>query len=142
MAGETVTIACKLPHGLRLRVFKMVEKPEFAIGGGSRVSMVAEEIPGVGFTVYGNAHPQNAAPRCLIVGDYALTPNCPKDLWDLWLEQNRGSDVVANGLIFAHEKENSARSQAKDGAEIKSGLERLDPNKLPKGVQRAERTTH
>ena len=109
MAGETVTVACKLPHGLKLRVFTETMRPESVMGGGTREVKVWDEIPDVSFTVFGNSHPQNKAPKCLIVGDYALTPNCPKELWDLWLQQNKDSDVVRNGLIFAHAKDQAAQ---------------------------------
>lgn len=140
MAGETVTVACKLPHGLKLRVFTETMRPESVMGGGTREVKVWDEIPDVSFTVFGNSHPQNKAPKCLIVGDYALTPNCPKELWDLWLQQNKDSDVVRNGLIFAHAKDQAASSAAesKEKAGIRSGLERLDPSKPPKGIERVK----
>lgn len=133
-AGETVTVACKLPHGLKLRVFAPTKKIEPMT---SREVTVFEEIPDATFTVFGNAHAQNAAPRCLIIGGFALTPGVPKDLWDAWLEQNKDSDVVKNNLIFAHAKDQAASSaaQSKERAELRSGLERLDPNKRPKSIE-------
>ena len=39
------------------------------------------------------------------------------------------------GLIFAHEQPKSVESIAKERQDVKSGLERLDPNKLPKRIQ-------
>lgn len=140
-AGETVTVACKLPNGIKLRIFDMVKKDMPVMGGGMREVPEAVEVQGQSFIINGNTHPQNAAPRCLIVGGFALTSNVPKELWDRWLEQNKESDIVRNGLIFAHAKDQdaSARAQAKERAALRSGLERLDPEHLPQGIKTADK---
>lgn len=128
MAGK-VSIGCKLPHGLVLRVFNMIERDVPVMGGGSRTERIAEQRAETA-TINGWSHAQNAAPNCTIIGGYALTDNVDKDLWDLWLSQNKNSDMVKNGLIFANEKSDSVVGKAKDGANIRSGLERLDPTKI------------
>ena len=107
------------------------------MGGGMREVKVAEELP-ESFTVLGVAHPQNAGPRGLMVGGFVLTSGVPKDLWDLWLNQNKDSDIVKNGLIFAHVKDIDTQANAKDHGAIRSGVERLDPNNLPRGIQKAD----
>jgi hypothetical protein len=134
---ETVTIACKLPHGLQLRVYEMVERDEMVVGGGLRKRKVAVARPEVAY-VYGWSHPQNAAPKAQMVGGYALTPNVSKDLWDRWLQLNGDSMMVKNGLIFAHGKTDSTVAQAKDGEKVRSGLERLDPKNLPRRVETSD----
>ena len=132
----TVTVACKLPNGLILRVFDMVDRDEPVMGGGMRKVKVAQERPAQ-VTIKGNAHPQNAAPRAPIIGGFALTQGVDKEFWDLWLAQNKDSDVVRNRLIFAHE--NTAKTEdaarAKDNAKNRSGFERLNPHALPKGIE-------
>lgn len=128
MAG-TVSVACKLPHGLVLRVFNMIEREMPVMGGGSRTEKIAEQREETA-TVHGWSHAQNAAPHCTIIGEYAITDNIDKDLWTLWLSQNQNSAMVKNGLIFAHEKADHVTGKAKDGAKIRSGLERLDPTKM------------
>lgn len=134
----TVTVATKLPHGLILRVFTMVDQDEPVMGGGFRTVKTAKQLPKQ-VVLNGAAHPQDQAPTCLMVGGWALTPNVDKDLWDLWLEQNKDSDVVRNGLIFAHEKAGNAEAESKDKAKLKSGLERLDPDNLPmKRIKKAD----
>jgi len=130
-SGETVTVACKLPHGLVLRVFRGIEIDVPVMGGGTRKEKTVEPLEQV-YTAYGWSHPQNAAPHCTILAGYALTGGIPKEHWDLWLSQNKNSAMVKNGLIFAHASTASAKDQAKDGRTIRSGLERLDPNNLPK----------
>jgi len=133
---ETVTVACKLPAGFWLRVFKPDLVDEFVIGGGMKASKVYTEF-GKRFLLNGFAHPQTKSPDHKIVQGFAITPGIPKDFWDLWLYQNKDSMLVKNGLIFAHSSESNTVAEAKDkGATLKSGLERLDPNKLPKGIQR------
>ena len=117
---ETVTVACKLPNGLILRVFDMRPQDEHVMGGGVRKSHVAVERE-ERVTLFGFSHPQNAAPRCRIANGYALTPNVPKDFFDEWMKQNAKSDLVKNHLIYAHEEEASAIDYAKEHAELRSG---------------------
>lgn len=38
----SVTVGCKLPHGLTMRVFDMVETQEPVMGGGFRAVKVAQ----------------------------------------------------------------------------------------------------
>lgn len=133
-----VTVACKLPHGLTLRVFDMKAQDEPVMGGGMRKSSVAVERD-ERVTLNGFSHPQNAAPKCTVVDGFALTPNVPAEFFAEWMKQNAKSDVVRNRLIYAHEQEESAVDYAKEHAELLSGMERLNPNKLPGGkIQTAD----
>lgn len=136
--GETVTVACKLPHGLVLRAFNMVEKAEPVMGGGSRDVKKAEQLPGE-FVIAGNSFPENGAPRARMEFGFALTPGCPKELWDRWHADNKDSPMVKNGLVFAYEKAGDTVAEARDNESVRSGFERLDPAKLPRGIQKAER---
>lgn len=136
-SSETVTIACKLPHGIVLRAFHMAKVAEPVMGGGTRDTVKAQQIPGE-FVVLGAAFPQNGAPRGRMEFGYALTPNCPKELWERWLKDNKDSPMVQNGLIFAHDSDRSAASEAREKEDVRSGFERLDPNKLPKGMEKAK----
>jgi hypothetical protein len=133
----TVTVACKLPHGMTLRVFDMVESQEPVMGGGFRAVKVAQERP-ERVTLKGFAHPQNRAPSTQIIEGFALTYGVDAEFWNAWKTQNAQSDVVKNGLIFAHEKPVNTEAEAKDKKSLRSGLERLDPAKLPKGIQKSE----
>ena len=133
----SVTVACKLPHGLTLRVFDMVETQEPVMGGGFRAVKVARERT-QRVTLKGWSHPQNAAPNAPIVGGYAITPDVDKEFWDAWKLQNAESDVVKNGLIFAHEKSASSEAEAREKKGIRSGLERIDPSKPARGIQQSD----
>jgi hypothetical protein len=133
--GATVTVACKLPHGIWLRIFRRKTTKESTPQGFRDVDIM-EELP-QRVRVNGWAVAQNKAPPHPVVGGYALTPGIPKEFWETWLEQNRTSDIVQNKIIYAHVEESSVTSQAVDQEKVRSGLERLDPDNLPKGIQRA-----
>lgn len=135
-SNETVTVACKLPHGLVLRAFNMIKVAEPVMGGGSREVPKAQQVPGE-FIVLGTSFPQNGAPRGRMEGGYTLTTGCPKELWERWLADNKDTPMVKNGLIFAHDSEKSAVSESREKELVRSGFERLDPNKLPKGIEKA-----
>ena len=133
----SVTVGCKLPHGLTMRVFDMVETQEPVMGGGFRAVKVAQERP-QRVTLNGFSNAQNRAPNSPIVEGFALTHGVDAEFWSAWKAQNADSDVVKNGLIFAHEKSVNTEAEAKDKKTLRSGLERLDPNKLPKGIQKSD----
>lgn len=135
---NTVTVACKLPSGIILRVFQMVEHSEPVMGGGSKKVKVAHQM-GKSVRIRGFAVPFGATPAVPIVGGYGLTPNVDAEFFDLWLKQNADSEIVQNNLIFAHEKQADAAAQAAEQAEIRSGLEPIDPKRLPKGIEPADR---
>ena len=105
------------------------------MGGGYRTTRIAEELPDY-FICAGWSHPQNAAPNAPIAGGFALTCGCPKELWDLWLEQNKTSAMVKNGLIFANSKNDYVEDKASERDSVKCGLERLDPDKLPSKIEK------
>lgn len=134
--GDTVTIACKLPHGIVLRAFRLAEVQE-VVPQGTRTIKKAEQLPGE-FTILGNSVPENSPGRGRIEFGYALTPGCPKELWDRWLEANKDSPMVKNGLIFAHGSERSAVAEAREKEAVRSGFERLDPTKLPGKIKKAD----
>ena len=148
-SGETVTVACKTPNGLILRVFDMVPEYEQVMGGGNREVKVARQTgdPVVlnGNTVDPARTSRGEYPEHQIVGGYALTPGVSRDFWERWLAENKSHPAVLNGLVFAHGTEAAARDQARDGAKLKSGLEPIDPEhpaaKIPGGsnIQRGDR---
>lgn len=131
-SGDTVSIACKVPMGMILRVHKKVMMPQKTTDG------LVRDVPeyhqfGKEYMVYGPSHPQNAGPHCTIIGDYAITHGIPAEHWNLWFAQHRGDMMVINRMIFAYAS-NKIAGAAKEHAELKSGLERLDSSKLPKNL--------
>jgi hypothetical protein len=131
-ATRTVTVACKLPNGIQLRAYAW--RDQVIPGSNGQTERVAYPY-GESFTIKGNAV-SFGMPTGHLQGGFSLTPGVPYELWMEWYRWNQDSDIVKNGLIFAHE----------DGAEItrtlrdknnrdlvraKTGLEPIDP-KEPK----------
>lgn len=138
----TVTVACKLPHGLMLRAFRQPAEAakRLADGRPDPMTPAAELDEALGsFVLNGFSFPQGEAPTALLSGGYAITSGVPKNLWDAWLAQNAGSDLVRNKLVFAHEKADAAMGFSREHAENKSGLERIDPTKPSRGIATATR---
>jgi len=136
---STVTVACKLPHGLYLDVVD----PSVFDGIDPKVGVVARPIDESSrIRINGCARPVGVplpddAPQ--IVGGYALTPNVPADFWEKWLSQNKNAPYVKANLIFAHEKAGSVVGEAKDKRGVRSGLEGMDPDKPAPGIERDAR---
>lgn len=126
-SSNTVTVACKLPHGLLLRVFEAREVRE----AGTNVTVKQYvELP-FQQEVQGFSHEQNRAPHCQFTSGYALTFGIDKDLWDKWLEQNKNTDIVKNGLIFAHSDMASVEAEGREKEKVRSCFERIDRNEMP-----------
>jgi len=125
MAGPTVTVACKHPPGIIMRVFKREEYDMPVLGGGTRKESRAIAV-GKAVKINGPAVPFGHTPSFVIAGGYALTPNVPADVANAWMEQNKDSDLVQNDIIHFHEKAEFAEKKSKEQSAVKSGLERLD----------------
>jgi len=104
MAGQIVTVGCKLPNGL-----------------------IIEHM--------GKTHTLKGSNSTEIVGGHGLTV-IDKELWDAWYDKHKDYQPVKQGLIFAHEKLDSAQSIAKERAKNKSGFEGLDPDKPGAGLSK------
>jgi hypothetical protein len=122
-AGAKVTVACNLPHGLRLRVFNMAKSRELVMGGGSRDVRIAEPV-GEPILIHGIATEVGKLPRAPIVMGYALTHGVDKETWDAWLADNKTSAMVRNRCVFAYERTADAEDAAK---ELKGQLSGLQP---------------
>ena len=124
---QTVVIACKYPLGLELRLQREHHTMDPMPGGGLKPVKEMRFIENLAFTVKGPAHEPNEPPKGPMVGGYVLTMGCPKEFWDRWHEQNKSSDLVKNGHIFAHGKRATVEGQAKEQKKTLTGLEGLDP---------------
>lgn len=130
-AKATVTVACKLPNGLLLRLFKMEDVDTPVMGGGVKTIKEAQPI-GEPVKINGYAVPYGKRPRFSIISDMALTKDVPAAFWHEWLKQNQKLDVVVKGLIFAHgDTDRVEHAAAERGEELFCGLEPLDPENLP-----------
>lgn len=137
MGVETVTVACKMPRGIILRLFVMQPHFEPIQAGGVRETVKAHEVERVVLKGYGVAWGKSSPGE--ETGGYALTPNVPKAFWDAWYEQNKTTELVTHKLIFAHVDKERVADKSREFEKNRDGLEPLDPNKLPKGIQTLNR---
>jgi hypothetical protein len=114
-AAKTVTVACKLPHGLELRLYK-VEK-----------DTPAQLLPGDPVVLAGT-NADNA------VGGYGLTENVDAAFFAAWMDQNQTFPAVRAGLIFADDSTAKVRDRAVEQARLESGFEGINPEAPRSGV--------
>lgn len=117
-------VACKVPNGLILRLFKMIDTTEAVQGGPPRKVPVAQQI-GEQVKINGPAAPHGMSPRCEVANGYALTYNVDAEFMAAWLKQNHDLDAVRNKMILAHDQPESVRDETRDNVGRRSGLERL-----------------
>jgi hypothetical protein len=125
--NNLVTVACKVPNGLLLRIFKMMPAREQTPTGYRDVEK-AEQV-GNPVKINGPTVPFGQVPEYAVVAGYALTPNIDKDFFDEWLRQNADHATVKAELIFAHGNRAVVSDRAKEHKEVLSGLEPLNPNR-------------
>ncbi len=133
-AGEKVTVACKLPHGLILQICDMVDDTETVPNGSRQIKRAVWRDER--HVVEGVALPFGSMPKLHHIGGYALTPNIPRDFWERWLHDNADLPAVKNGMIFAHTGTAHVEGEAKEKAGLKSGLEPIDQEKDPRMPKR------
>jgi hypothetical protein len=138
-SNATVTVASKMPFDFVLKLYDFRERNEPVMGGGARTYKIAEPRRGAKtFVVQGNSFPQNKGPHQQLTFGYAITHGIPKAFWDEWVEQHKEADYILNGMLFAHSETASTMAEAREKETEKSGLERLDPSKLPKGLETSD----
>lgn len=142
---DTVTVACRLPNGHILRLFRFVDEFETSPLGTRTWKKPVQDGPV--FKLNGCAFIPGVMATHTINQGYGLTPNVPRDFWEKWCEQNKDSELLLNRVIFAHAKNDSVMAQARDQSREKvdaphmtkghirgvpSGLEPLDRDNLPR----------
>lgn len=135
--AETITVACKLPHGLELQLQREEKAQEPTLGGSKTVKryVKAGEI----VTIKGWAHPAESAPLVPIAGGFALTHGIDAEFWALWLEQNADHPAVKGGFIYASGKAADVEAHTRLYESERSGFEPHDPkNPIPEFSRRIE----
>jgi hypothetical protein len=98
-----VVVGCKLPNGLICEMGKVGDENYRAVR-------------------------LNGANSAKIVGGHGLT-HVSADFWNAWYKKNKHLEFVRKALVFAHGDEASASDHAADRAEVRTGMEPLDPIK-------------
>lgn|GEM_PF-883338 len=127
-SAKYVTVACKIPAGL---VLQLCEKTTFTedTPAGPRERVRYDRV-GKTVSIIGPAYPAGNPPpgfpeRPRMAGGFALTPGVDADFFAEWMQQNRLSDFVTQGMIFAHASTSAAIAAAREHRPIASGLEPL-----------------
>jgi hypothetical protein len=123
--GTTVTVGLKLPAGLILQVYEMADDWEGTPAGPRTIKKAKKiSIGGVGQVVLkGYADPLKDMTKFLPF--HKLNHNVPKEFMDLWLTQNKDSDLLANGLLVVHATD--TKGAVKEVKDQRCGLEALIP---------------
>lgn len=132
MSTDKVTIACKLPHGLVLEVdYKIVNNGVVQGENYQRVTLNG--------TNDNNPKGLIMAPPSVLNPEPGITKGVSKDLWEEWLKKaGKNHPAVKNHLIYVlMDDADSAADQIAASASLRSGLEPLDPTKMPEGVTEA-----
>jgi hypothetical protein len=133
---DTVTVACKLPHGLVLRLHEMEDVNEPTAGGGFRKSKRAKVVAEKVVKGYSRRFDRRLEPApAAQSSSFALTPGVDAEFFKKWLAQNHDLDAVKNNLIWAHSETDMVEGFIKEHEAQKSGFEPIDPNNLPRGIQ-------
>ena len=130
--GDTVTVGCKYPSGLILRLYDMVEGDLVPImGGGYKRETIArarpEQVTLNGYAMDVDALAAGNTPDYPIVRGYAITSHVPKDFMDEWFKQNKDTKLVQNHIVFIARDDRSAFDMAKEREKVRNGLEPIDP---------------
>lgn len=131
----TVTVACALPHGFRMQLQEKVLIPAPSREDPSRKEELSR-YAGKAITINGpapNRDPKRVMDGSTVAtsGGYALTFGVDKDLWDKWREQMKEWPPLVAGQVFAHEREDTVKGQARSGQSGPSGFEPFNPSKPP-----------
>lgn len=131
----TVTVACSLPHGFQLQLQERVLIPAPSREDANRKEQISRHV-GVPITINGPA--RNRDPKrmmdgtgVLVAGGYALTPGVDKDIWEKFAAQMAEWPPIATGQVFARERDDHARGQARAGDAGPSGFEPFNPKEPP-----------
>jgi hypothetical protein len=126
---STVAVALKLPQGLIIHYQEERTSNESTPTGFRSVK--AYFPTGEPFVLRGNAANAEMERFGLIPdqGGYAITGGMPKDLWEQWFSANVESALVVNDLIRAFPDEAAALVWARLKGSLRSGLERIDPER-------------
>lgn len=134
MAG-TVTVGCRLPHGLVLQAYEWVEKTYFNKEGMSRTVKEAQPMEGSGKVVINGNARRPGEDKLDVYGDpislasgYAITQGVDQELWDAWYEANKNQAYIKNEMVFAFPNLRDMKAKARENIDIRSGFEKINPD--------------
>lgn len=120
MNQEVIIVACKLPAGL------IIEVGTFGQEDYLRVEIAG---PNTGLRTGRNSG--------LLVGGYAFTP-VNRDVWTEFVGKHKNAAYLKNRAVFYEDTLDKAQAAALTDSKTLLGFERLNPDKLPAGLESDE----
>lgn len=134
-----ITVGLKWPAGIILRVYEMVDDGEMTQQGYKPIKKAQQVGPKVRLRGYYDDAKQQFGSKTIPIpsmpGSFALTHNVDATFMAAWLEQNKDSDIVKNGLIIVAKSPADAAAMVSEREKMKCGIEPLDPEKPPPGMR-------
>lgn len=115
-AAGTVTLACRLPGGLRF-----------------------ENVPDYGTLMIKGSNDQRALVMADEYGHHGITTGFPADAWE-WIQNHpfySKAKWLTSGAVFSTAKSKDAVKEAQDRGEHNVGFNGLDPEALPAKIEDA-----
>ena len=113
-SNSMVTVGCKLPNG---RVIHL-RGPNHPNDRGAEFTLRGANASG-------------------IIGGHGMT-QVPLACWEQWVKENPNDPQLKSGVLFAHENKNVAEAMALERSGNVTGLEPMNPEKMPAGIQKAD----
>ena len=133
--AETVSIACKLPHGLIMQLQRQNEVRDPTMASPDRTVKVWQKV-GDQITIRGFAKRVDQPSDTLVIGGFAITSNVDAAFAKEWFAQNKEHPSVKGGFIYIHGEQKNVEGYAKAHADLESGLEATNPAKMPEEFRR------
>lgn len=141
MPGQ-VTVACKYPNGLVLRLGDWHDVDVPVMGGGVKTEH-QWRASGKQVTING---PRRRGPvddpMSPLSDGFALTHNVDADFMAKWFEDNKDHDLVRNGLLVYAAKQEDIKSKTRNSRDTRTGMEPLDMSgdrRVPKAIVKDDR---
>lgn len=117
MNTDVIVVACKLPAGLIVEVGTLGQDDHYRV-----------EVSGP------NTALRTGRPGGLIVGGYAFTP-VRKDAWVEFVRTHKNAAYLKSRAVYGEDTLDKAQAAALTDGRTVLGFERLDPDKLPQGLE-------
>jgi hypothetical protein len=122
---RTVTVACKMPHGIVIRDHVETEVMVDVLGGGKRPEKIFRPV-GRPIRIKGPTVPDAFIRLVEVVAGFAITEGVDGEIFARWIDWNKDAPFVANRLIFGHEDGARVRDWAKAHGSVNSGMDPID----------------
>jgi hypothetical protein len=128
----TLTVGCRHPHGIVMRLYRKEDYDEPVMGGGFRTVKRAVPMSDRGeVKLNGSARVVGKDQPHDIRSGAGLTYGVDADFFAEWSKQFPDFTTGKTPLVFAQTKAPEANAQARDLQPVKTGFEPVNPNLLP-----------